>query len=159
IGALPLLQYALEQLWPDHVAGRLAESRWSSRLIEDFVVQRADELYERSGAGPEHDVHQRIVRRAFVSMVQLGEGAADTRRVARQSEIIARRETPEAVRATLAPFASPEARLITVSESDGESTYELAHEALIGSWDRLRAWLGHVPSQTEAEAVRGELRL
>jgi WD40 repeat protein len=159
IGALPLLQYALQQLWPEHVAGRLAESRWSSRLIEDFVVQRADELYEGSGLGPERESHQRIVHRAFVSMVQLGEGAADTRRVARLSEIVARDEPAEVVRAVIAPFTSSEARLVTVSESGGEATYELAHEALIGSWDRLRAWLGHVSSQTEAEAVRGELRL
>ncbi|TMQ16412.1 MAG: hypothetical protein E6J90_23740 [Deltaproteobacteria bacterium] len=54
---------------------------------------------------------------------------------------------------------SPEARLVTASDLDGEPTYELAHEALIGSWDRLRDWLGQRPNKAEAEAIRGELRL
>ena len=40
-GALPLLQYALQQLWSEHATGRLPDSRWSSRLLEDLVVQVA----------------------------------------------------------------------------------------------------------------------
>jgi WD40 repeat protein len=153
-GALPLLQFALTRLWPDHLAGRLAESRWSSRLIEDFVVQAADALCEHAGAAS-----ARIIRRAFVAMVQLGEGAADTRRVARLSEIVGLGETGDQVRAVLAPFVAPEARLVTASEQDGEPTYELAHEALIGSWDRLRGWLGNGPRTDAAAALRSELRL
>ena len=158
-GSLPLLQFALKRLWPEHVVGRLAESRWSSRLIEDFVVQAADALFDDTGAPAARAASQRIIRRAFLAMVQLGEGAADTRRVARLSEIVARGETDEQVREVLAPFLAPEARLVTASELDGEPTYELAHEALIGSWDRLRAWLGTGVRGVGAEAIRGELRL
>jgi tetratricopeptide (TPR) repeat protein len=158
-GALPLLQFALKRLWSEHVAGRLADSRWSSRLIEDFVVQVADTLYEGSGAERARDAHQRIIRRAFVAMVQLGEGAPDTRRVARLSEIVAHRETDDEVRAVLVPFAAPEARLVTVSESGGEPTYELAHEVLIGSWDQLSKWLGNVTDKMQAETIRSEVRL
>ena len=158
-GALPLLQFALKRLWSEHLAGRLAASGRSSQLIEDFVVQVADTLYEGSGAGRECEAHQRIIRRAFVAMVQLGEGAADTRRVAPLSEIVARRETHDEVRAVLAPFTTPEARLVTVSEDSGEPTYELTHEVLIGSWDRLSTWLGNVPDKAQAEAIRSEVRL
>lgn len=158
-GALPLLQFALKRLWSEHVAGRLAESRWSSRLIEDFVVQVADTLFEGTGEGREREAHQRIIRRAFVAMVPLGEGTADTRRVARLSEIVARRETGEQVRAVLAPFVAPEARLVTASEIDGEPACELAHESLIGSWERLSEWLGNVARKVEAEAIRSDVRL
>src|SRR5262249_1374608 len=88
VGALPLLQFALKRLWSEHVMGPLDKDRWSSRLIEDYVVQVADALVEDGGAAP--GTHEGTLRRAFVAMVQLGEGAADTRRVARLSEIVAR---------------------------------------------------------------------
>ena len=157
-GALPLLQFALKRLWAEHVAGPLDDSRWSSRLIEDYLVKVADALVESSVGGTAHAARERMLRRGFVAMVQLGEGSADTRRT-RLSEIVARGKTEEEVRAALAPFVAPEARLVTASELDGEPTYELAHEALIGARDRLRAWLGHLPNTTEAEAVRSRLRL
>lgn len=159
-GALPLLQFALKRLWPDHVAGRLAETGWSSRLIEDFLVQAADILFETAGAtDAERAANQRSIRRAFLAMVQFGEGAADTRRVARLSDFVADGERAEHVAGVLAPFSAAEARLVTASEQEGEPTYELTHEALISSWDRLRAWLGNVPDKGESERIRAGLRL
>jgi hypothetical protein len=159
-GALPLLEFALKRLWPDHVAGRLDEKMWSSHLIEDFLVQAADVLYELAGAtAAERTKDQNIIRHAFLAMIQLGEGVADTRRVARLSEFVADGEDAEHVRDVLAPFSAPEARLISASEQEGEPTYELTHEALIGSWDQLRAWLGNVADRAEAERIRRDLRL
>ena len=159
-GSLPLLQFALKRLWPDLSAGRLNESQWSSRLIEDFLVQAADALYDTaSDSGENLERNQRIIRRAFLAMVQLGEGTEDTRRVARLAEIVASGEDPELIRRVLAPLSAPEARLITVSEMDGEPTFELTHESLIGSWDRLRMWLGDVPELDRRERIRADLRL
>jgi TPR repeat protein len=159
-GALPLLEFALKRLWADHVGGRLDEKSWSSRLIEDFLVQAADVLYESAGqTASERTRDQNIIRQAFVAMVQLGEGVADTRRVARLSEFVADGEDVEHVRAVLSPFTAPEARLSSVSEQGGEPVYELTHEALIGSWDRLRNWLGNVADRSEAERIRRNLRL
>jgi WD40 repeat protein len=154
-GALPLLQFALTQLWTAHAAGALDERRWSSRLIEDFLVQVADALVGDQVSA----ARERIVRRAFTAMVQLGEGAPDTRRTARLSELVASGESAAEVRDALAAFAAPEARLVTIAEQDGEPTYELAHEALIGAWGKLRAWLGQVASRDDAARIRGELRL
>jgi tetratricopeptide (TPR) repeat protein len=159
-GALPLLSFALRHLWPDQIDGHLDEARWSSRLIEDFLVEAADVLYEKSGnAGSERARNQEIIRNAFVAMVQFGEGVSDTRRVARLSEFVTDGESAERVRIVLAPFTAPEARLVTASEQEGEPTYELTHEALISSWERLRTWLGNVPDKFEAEKIRRNLRL
>jgi len=160
-GALPLLQFALKRLWPDHVAGRLEEATWSSRLIEDFLVQAADALFDKAGAsGAEETPDQRVIRRAFLAMVQLGEGTADTRRVAHLSEFVASGEIPNHARGVLAPFTDPQARLVTASEQEGEPVYELTHEALITSWDRLRAWLGNnVPDRATRDRIRRDLRL
>jgi hypothetical protein len=141
-GALPLLQFALRQLWPDHAAGRLDEGYWSSRLIEDFLVQTADAAFENAGTEKSRRREQRIIRRAFLAMVQLGEGTPDTRRIARLSELVASDEQPDVVQRVLASFTAPEARLVTASEQGGEPTYELTHEALITSWNLLRSWLG-----------------
>jgi WD40 repeat protein len=159
-GALPLLQFAMKRLWTDHITGHLEEASWSSRLIEDFVVQAADVLYETAGNSEEKRASSRkVIRRAFLSMVQLGEGTSDTRRVAHLSEIVATGEEPTHVINVLAPFTAPEARLVAASEEDGEPTYELTHETLITSWDRLRTWLGNVPDKTESERIRTDLRL
>ena len=158
-GALPLLQFALQQLWPAHATGTLDETEWASRLIEDFLVEAADRLFEQAGLADTSGRDQRIIKRTFIAMVQLGEGTPDTRRVARSSEVVACADTTEHVAKVLAPFAQPEARLITTSEQTGEATYELTHEALIASWDLLRAWLGNVPDKAEGEKIREALRL
>ena len=92
-------------------------------------------------------------------MVQFGEGTADTRRVACLSELIVGGEHVEHVQQVIEPFTAPESRLITVSEQDGQPTYELTHEALINSWRRLRVWLGSVPDKAESEQIRSDLRL
>jgi hypothetical protein len=152
-GALPLLQFAMQQLWPKHVSGLLG-SLGSTQLIEDFLTEAAD---ARLNAADLAD--KRIIRRAFVSMVQLGEGTADTRRVARLSEFLARNEDPEHVRKVLDPFMEPTVRLVAASEQEGEPAYELTHEALISSWEQLRTWLGNVPDKAEGNRIRGDLRL
>lgn len=158
-GALPLLEFALKQLWVDHIAGNLDEEQSSSRLIEDFLVQAADALFETAGdTEQKRMVAQRIIYRAFVSMVQLGEGTPDTRRVARLSEFVCPEDDPKHVRTVLAAFTAPEARLVTASEQDDEPTYELAHEALITSWGRFASWLGNVPDKAESEQIRKDLR-
>lgn len=153
-GALPLLQFALKRLWPEHLNGRLNEASWSSQLIEDFLVQSADALYDATKPSD-----QSVIRRAFLAMVQLGEGAPDTRRVARLSEFMASADHEESVRDVLAPFSAPEARLITTSEVNGEISYELTHEALIASWDKLRGWLGKISAEGEEARIRDDLRL
>lgn len=159
-GALPLLQFALKKLWPQHAAGGLEEAAWSSHLIEDFLVETAEALYENAGAAPEQgEINRRIIRRAFIDMILFGEGTADTRRVSHIADLVAHGETAEQVGAVLAPFTAPEARLVSASAQDGSTTYELTHEALIASWSRLRAWLGNVPDKGESEKIRTRLRL
>jgi tetratricopeptide (TPR) repeat protein len=152
-GALPLLQFALQQLWPKHITGQL-EKVGSARLIEDFLTSAADAAFDAAEVAD-----QLIIRRAFLAMVQLGEGTADTRRVARLSEFVASGEDPQRVREVLGPFTKAEARLITASEQEKEPTYELTHEALIASWARLREWLGHITSKAESARIRADLRL
>ncbi|HEV2550413.1 MAG TPA: ATP-binding protein [Stellaceae bacterium] len=162
-GALPLLQFALNRIWIG-----LGENTSPSETIRTLggvggaLASEAQRLYDNLARNA-RTADQRIVRRAFVAMVQLGEGTADTRRVARLSEFLGRGDDPEHVRNVLLPFTSTETRLVRVSheesQEDGEPTYELAHEALIASWDLLRAWLGNVADKAESRRIRSDLRL
>ena len=97
-GALPLMQFALQQLWPKHSLGRWDDAK-STQLIEDFLTEPAEDLYDGVAA----EDHQ-IIRRAFLTMVQFGEGTADTRRVARLSEFVAAKEDRQHVRELLEPY-------------------------------------------------------
>jgi WD40 repeat protein/tetratricopeptide (TPR) repeat protein len=155
-GALPLLQFALHQIWPQR--NGLARGGWSGKLIEDYLIGAADALFDNAGTQETRTQEQAAIRRAMLAMVQLGEGTADTRRVARLHEFVAAGEDVSCVTRVLAPFATPEARLITISEDNGETTFELTHEALIMSWGRLRAWLGVGPEGL-ATQVRQDVRI
>jgi WD40 repeat protein len=75
-----------------------------------------------------------LVQRVMIELVTIGAGG-DTRRRATRTEI-----GEEAWR--VVP-ALTDARLLVTSFDDatGEETAEVAHEALIRHWDRLRAWL------------------
>jgi WD40 repeat protein len=159
-GALPLLQFALHKLWPDHAAGRLKAAQWTSQLIEDHLKAAAETEYVQAGQDAEHgEANQRIIRRTFLAMVQLGEGVPDTRRVARLAEIVAPGEDAARVRKAMARFIHPDTRLVSVSDEADGPRYEMTHEALIQSWKRLRDWLGQVAGKAEGERIRAALRL
>ena len=78
---------------------------------------------------------QRIARSVFLRLSALGEGTEDTRRRVLRSELILRAEDAGKVEAVLATLT--DARLIT----GDDQTVEVAHEALIRHWPRLRRWL------------------
>ena len=75
---------------------------------------------------------QAIARRVFLRVTELGEGTQDTRRRAALGELTGRRDGEAEVRKVLHALAV--ARLIIVNET----SVEVAHEALIREWPRLR---------------------
>ncbi|MCP4998500.1 MAG: hypothetical protein GY933_07000, partial [Hyphomicrobiales bacterium] len=83
-----------------------------------------------------------IARRAFLALVQLGEGTQDTRRRAAVLDIIAYGEAPRRVNSVLRVFAQPGARLVTLSaDQRGGVIAEVTHEALLSHWTSLKEWL------------------
>jgi WD40 repeat protein len=71
----------------------------------------------------------------FVRMTELGEGSEDSRRRVTVDELVPEGTLPDSVRALLGRLA--DARLVTLD--DGAA--QVAHEALIRAWPRLRRWL------------------
>jgi ATPase subunit of ABC transporter with duplicated ATPase domains len=76
-------------------------------------------------------------------MVRLGEGARDTRRRARLSEIAVAGQSDDDVLRVLNWFAQPDRPLVTIGRAltEPETTVEVAHEALLEQWPELRRWI------------------
>jgi WD40 repeat protein len=137
-GALPLLQHALLELW-ERRQGRLLTlvAYQASGGVVGAISQRADSVYD--GLNTEEQV---AVRRIMLRLTQPGQGTEDTRRRVRRRELLSgspeQQATVEEVLLRLA-----DARLITTSRdmASGEEMVDVAHEALIRGWARLRNWI------------------
>ncbi|MDJ0719776.1 MAG: tetratricopeptide repeat protein [Prochloraceae cyanobacterium] len=137
-GALPLLQFALEQIWEG-----IRENKEPAQTLQEIggvggaLAGKAQSIFD--GLSKDEKV---IARRVFLGLVQLGEGAKDTRRRTKIQSLVANTEEPQQVKKVIGRFASINARLITLSSGEGTETAEVTHEALFYHWQELNEWLG-----------------
>ena len=82
-GTLPLLQYALTELF-ERRTGRILTLQAYTEIggVTGALARRADELYRRFDAAG-----QEATRQLFLRLVTLGEGTEDTRRRVRRTEL------------------------------------------------------------------------
>lgn len=135
-GHLPLLEFALTELWPQQQAGWLTHLAYETiGGVEESLANHAEGVYAQL-----HPVDQQRLQRILVQLVEPGVGADPSRRLATRDEV------GEANWDLVAHLAS--CRLVVTNRNDatGEETVEVAHEALIRSWERLEKWL-----QTDGE--------
>ena len=128
-GALPLLSTALLELWQKRRGGALTLAAYrESGGVHGAVARLAEGAYARVPDG-----RRPIVRAIMLRLVGDGEGDAPVRRRAPLTELdLERNEDVADVLHTLA-----DSRLVSVSEG----SVEVAHEALLREWPRLRAWI------------------
>jgi len=139
--ALPLLQFALTQIWDNMSMGiSAAQTLASCGGVGGALATKAQEIFEQL---TEED--QKITRRIFLKLVQLGEGTKDSRRRTPLSEMIAQHdESAEKVKAILERFARQDARLLSLAIQLIENNCifaEITHEALLDHWQTLKEWL------------------
>jgi len=145
-GALPLLQYALTEVFDRRSERTLTLTPYqASGGVLGALARRAEEIY--TGLSPEQ---QELTHQLFLRLVTLGEGVEDTRRRVQRTELIpvgGDMHTLDAVINTYSQY-----RLLTLDRDSitRAPTVEVAHEALIRTWGRLRQWL---------DASRDDLRL
>jgi DNA-binding SARP family transcriptional activator/WD40 repeat protein/tRNA A-37 threonylcarbamoyl transferase component Bud32 len=136
-GALPLVQYALTELYDRRKVGRLSlEAYRDIGGVGGALAATAEHLYAtRQAAG------RNAVRQLFLRLVTLGEGIADTRRRVTRSELSAIEVDASAMDSALDTYGRH--RLLTFDRDPAtrEPTVEVAHEALLSAWDRLRGWI------------------
>ena len=138
-GTLPLLQYALTELFEQRQGNMMTRAAYDTMGgVTGALARRADEIY----AGLSAD-GQAATRQLFLRLITLGEGVEDTRRRVRLSELEAL--SPQSSLLTPQPLDSfGRYRLLTFDRDPitREPTVEVAHEALLREWGRLRGWLG-----------------
>jgi len=136
-GALPLLQYALTELFEHRDDEQLTLAAYREiGGIAGALSARADRIYEST------EPHgRRATKQLFLRLVALGEGRQDTRRRVPRGELDALDVDQEAIEGAINIFARH--RLLTFDRepSTREPTVEIAHEALLGAWKRLRTWI------------------
>jgi WD40 repeat protein/DNA-binding SARP family transcriptional activator len=130
-GALPLLQYALTELFDRRDGDTLPRSAYKAiGGVSGAVGVRADQVYANL---PEPG--RVAARQMFLQLVAVGEHGAATRRPASLAEL-----GPD-VTNSIEAFGASRLLLFDADPRTGDATVEIAHEALITEWGLLRSWI------------------
>jgi WD40 repeat protein len=130
-GRLPLLEFALTQLWCKQRQGGLTHQAYGEiGGVASALANHADAVYTQLS-----DTDQHRAQRLFMQLVRLGEETEATRRLATRDEV------QEANWDLVTQLA--DARLVVTNrhEFSSSETVEIVHEALIRSWGRLVQWM------------------
>ncbi|MEH2317440.1 nSTAND1 domain-containing NTPase [Nostoc sp.] len=138
-GALPILQYALKELWrvcieePESPEPLLTRKGYEEiGGVKGALDKQATNWY--LGLMP---LNQAFTRRLFMELVQLGEAGEVTRRRATWERLEAVADSPQQLQKVVGSLAGSEQRLIITDEN----TVEVAHEALLSEWKLLNSWI------------------
>lgn len=137
-GALPLLQMALEQIWEGMRQDKdPAETLENLGGVGGALAAVADGIYH-----DQSDEDRLFIRKAFLAMVQPGQGRQYSRRQLALSDICDSDRSKTQRIALLRKFAQPTRRLLTLSgETGGEVFAEVIHETLFSHWTLLQQWI------------------
>ncbi len=149
-GALPLLQYALTVVFDRRRNGTLSLADYHHLGgLGGALAGGAEDLYiTRDAVGKE------ATRQLFLRLVNVEEDLEDVRHRIRRSELESVEVDREAMGVAIDAYGRR--RLLTFDRDPltREPTVEVAHEALLLSWDRLKGWI-----EMARDDVRTERRL
>jgi WD40 repeat protein len=130
-GRLPLLEFALTQLWSNQASGWLTNQAYDEiGGVEEALANHAERVYAQLNLQD-----QQRSQRVFIQLVQPGVGTDDSRRIATREDV--QPENWDLV----TQLASARLLVTNSNPASGEETVELVHEALIRSWKRLQNWM------------------
>lgn len=136
-GVLPLLQYTLSELYERRNGIELTQAAYQELGgIRGALAKRAEEIFQDLT-----EAQQEATRLFFPRLISFGLGRNSTRRRVMLGELYSMRTDTDAVREAVEEFGK---RRLLTSDYDLVSrlpTIEVAHEALIRSWERLNRWL------------------
>ncbi|UUU34286.1 hypothetical protein JIX56_33075 [Streptomyces sp. CA-210063] len=130
-GGLPLLSHVLLETWRRRRGKTLTLAGYEAAGgLDGAIAKTAEDVHSGFTEG-----EAATARRVLLRLISPGDGTPDTRRPADRAELETTGTGPEEVAQVLE--ALTKARLLTL---DGP-TVEVAHEALITAWPRLRGWI------------------
>src|SRR6266849_2149257 len=138
VGALPLLEFTLEQLFERRTDHRLTRAAYREiGGVKGALSQHAEQTY----ASLPSEEHRRLARALLLRLIDPGASEQDTtrRRAALAEFSLADETTTRRLRETADTFIA--ARLLTTNEVAGTTTLEVSHEAVIREWRRLAEWI------------------
>jgi HEAT repeat protein len=141
-GALPLMAYTLDELYhAGHESGLLSHATYEALGgVHGAIGQRSEMVYADLD-----EAAQAALARVFRELVAVDDKGTATRQRAPLERVIGDDEA-----AARLVNALTEARLLVQSRGEGDAAYvEVAHEALLTSWERLAGWI-----QTVSEDLR-----
>jgi WD40 repeat protein/DNA-binding SARP family transcriptional activator len=149
-GALPMLQYALTEVFERRQGPLLTHEDYQAvGGVSGALASRAEALYGELDASG-----QKMARQLFLRLVTPGDGFEATRRRVLRPTLTSVVGESKAMEDVIDAFGKH--RLLTF-DRDAESrtpTVEIAHEALLHEWNRLRDWV-----EDSRDDVRQRLRL
>ncbi|MBD2578391.1 CHAT domain-containing protein [Oscillatoria sp. FACHB-1406] len=144
-GAMPLLQYALQELWQRRRGRWLCGEEYIAiGRVQRAIAKTADEFYHRLPEGEQQQVQNIFLRLTRLDeSTSAGETRRDTRRRVALEDLVATGNDLTATKKLVEQLAGEGVRLVVTSrnEATGKEEVEVAHEALIRHWQTLKDWL------------------
>ncbi|MCT7962171.1 CHAT domain-containing protein [Laspinema sp. D1] len=144
-GAMPLLQYALQELWKRRHGRWLCDEEYQAiGRVHQAIAKTANDFYHNL---PESEQPQ--VQNIFLRLTRLdesagsGENRRDTRRRVELEDLVTSESDLDGTKKLVQQLAGEGARLVVTSrnETTNRLEVEVAHEALIRHWPLLQEWL------------------
>ncbi|MDX2466058.1 MAG: BTAD domain-containing putative transcriptional regulator, partial [Acidimicrobiia bacterium] len=136
-GALPTFQYTLTELFDRRDGDVLSiEAYRSIGGVQGALTKTAEELYERLSPS-EHKAALQL----FLRLVAIAEHDEWSRRRVRASELIALDVDVVTMQKVIELFTRHRLLSLDRDQVSGGPTVEVAHEALLSGWQRLRDWI------------------
>jgi serine/threonine protein kinase/WD40 repeat protein len=136
-GGLPLLQYALSELFERRSSDRIRQSDYEAiGRVGGALAARAKQIYDGL-----NENQRTAVRLLFLRLVAVSSDAQPTRRRAARSELRAVSPNPDEMEQVIDLFADYRLLALDRDPASRDPTVEVAHEALLSAWKRLANWL------------------
>ncbi len=138
VGALPLLQFTLDQLFARRNGHEITQQAYREiGGIKGALARHAESIY----ANLPSDAHRKLARTLFLRLIdpRLTDQDTTRRRATFAEFALSDPNQTAALRETTDAFVT--ARLLTTNEIAGTTTIEVSHEALIREWPLLADWL------------------
>jgi len=148
-GALPLIQFTLTELFDRRADGEMALTTYRELGGIVGTLSTSADAAVRS-AGPDE---RRAIRQVLLRLVALGEGRPDTRRRVALSSLDGLDLDPAAIDRVLETFGRLRILTFDREPASREPTVEIAHEALLQAWPRLRGWIDEAREDLRQERI------
>ncbi|WP_438493959.1 nSTAND1 domain-containing NTPase [Streptomyces asiaticus] len=128
-GALPLMSHALLETWCRRRGRALTEAAYEAAgSLHGAIARTADDVHAVLTSA-----QAVLARRILLRLITPGDGTPDTRRPVEREEL----DFGDPADTTIVLERLSRARLVTL----GGGMVDIAHEALIIAWPRLRSWI------------------